>query len=614
MVRIVLLFLFAPVIAIGQGIQGGYYHSTILCSDSSVYTAGYNNIGQLGNGTNTSATTFVATGLTGVIQLATGNDFTIALKSNGTVWTWGSNKYGQLGTGTTADANVPLQVNGLNNVMGVFAGEHTAYAVLTNGDVYAWGRNNAGQVGNGTLTNSPNPIKVHNLNGVKSIAAGQSFAVALTYSGNVFTWGNNKYGQLGLGDYQDRKIPTQVSALSQIDNVSAGRYFAIALKSGSVYVWGDNSFGNLGLGDNVKRNVPALLSSLTNIDQVVSGQTHVIAMTTSGDCYVWGQNYYGQLGNNLTSDVLSPLQITFSNPLVSIGAGKNHSFAFDVLGIAYAWGFNSHGQLGLTAGGNVLVPTVSPLPCTPAMFNNACNAIAQIGTNNSAGYCIGDTVELQSASVNAASFKWLLNGVEIGSGSTLNHVFSGPGANSVQLVINENACESSTSTVVNILPDPTAAFNLVQSQDSIYLTNTSTDFTSVEWNFGDITFSNETNPTHVYANAGTYTLNLTAYNSCGQDTALQQVTFAITGFPVKQTGVGLSIYPNPASNTFMIKGVGEKAKISLKIIDAGGKTVFNKDNVLQDSDINVSGLVNGVYTVKISNAESTIAKELVIKR
>lgn len=609
----ILLFLLAPLMVAGQGLQGGFYHSSILCSDSAVYTVGYNISGQLGNGNNTGTSAFTNVGLSGIIRIAVGNDFTLALKANGTIWAWGSNKFGQLGIGNTNDQNTPYQISGLNNVISIAAGEHAAYAILSNGEVYAWGRNNCGQVGNGTTTNVYVPVKVTGLSGIKTISAGQSFAVALSYTGDVFAWGNNQYGQLGLSDYQDKKVPTLLTALSQVENIASGRYFTAALKAGDVYMWGDNSFGNLGLGDKLKRNTPEQITALSGITQIAIGHSHALAMDANGKCYVWGQNYYGQLGNNSTTDVLTPVQVNFQNPLTTLGAGKSHSFAFDDQGAAYAWGYNSQGQLGFAASGSVLVPVVSTLPCTPASFQNACNSIAQIGAVNST-YCIGDTVELQSASVNAASFKWLLNGVEIGSGSTLNHVFSGSGANSVQLVINENACESSTSTVVNILPDPTAAFNFVQSQDSIYLTNTSIDFTSVEWNFGDMTFSNETNPTHVYANAGTYTLNLTAYNSCGQDTALQQVTFAITGFPVKQTGVGVSIYPNPASNTFMIKGVGEKAKISLKIIDAGGKTVFNKDNVLQDSDINVSGLVNGVYTVKISNAESTIAKELVIKR
>ena len=39
-------------------------------------------------------------GLTNVTAIAGGRHHTIALKSDGTVWTWGYNDYGQLGDGT----------------------------------------------------------------------------------------------------------------------------------------------------------------------------------------------------------------------------------------------------------------------------------------------------------------------------------------------------------------------------------------------------------------------------------------------------------------------------------------------------------------------------------
>ena len=43
-------------------------------------------------------------------MVATGEDFTVALKGDGSVWTWGINNYGQLGDGTYINRAYPVQV------------------------------------------------------------------------------------------------------------------------------------------------------------------------------------------------------------------------------------------------------------------------------------------------------------------------------------------------------------------------------------------------------------------------------------------------------------------------------------------------------------------------
>ena len=52
--------------------------------------------------------------LSGVTAIAEGHYHTLAMKSDGTVWAWGWNDYGQLGDGTTTDRTTPVQVIGLS--------------------------------------------------------------------------------------------------------------------------------------------------------------------------------------------------------------------------------------------------------------------------------------------------------------------------------------------------------------------------------------------------------------------------------------------------------------------------------------------------------------------
>src|ERR1019366_8362435 len=61
-------------------------------------------------------------GLSGVAAIAVGAFHGLALKSDGTVWTWGYNNEGELGDGTTTQRLTPVPVSGLTGVVAIAAG------------------------------------------------------------------------------------------------------------------------------------------------------------------------------------------------------------------------------------------------------------------------------------------------------------------------------------------------------------------------------------------------------------------------------------------------------------------------------------------------------------
>jgi PKD repeat protein len=70
-------------------------------------------------------------------------------------------------------------------------------------------------------------------------------------------------------------------------------------------------------------------------------------------------------------------------------------------------------------------------------------------------------------------------------------------------------------TLTSTTAPPIAGFTAMTSTTNLdaTFTNTSTNATSYEWNFGDNSdISNDENPTHTYANDGVYTVTLTALN------------------------------------------------------------------------------------------------------
>ena len=213
-------------------IHAGYEHSLALASDGTVYTWGRNNFGQLGKNDATdahipAAVRTLGTPMAGkiIVQLAAGNSQSIALASDGTVYTWGWNQYGQLGNGTTMNSRIPVAVVTAGTPLAgktisqIAAGNAHALAMTDDGTMYTWGWNQHGQLGNNSTINSSLPVIVKTtgtpLAGkmiIQITSGGSPNSLVLANDGTMYTWGWNRYGQLGNGTTGiDAKTPVAVS-------------------------------------------------------------------------------------------------------------------------------------------------------------------------------------------------------------------------------------------------------------------------------------------------------------------------------------------------------------------------------------------------------------------
>jgi len=104
-------------------------------SGPALYGFGTNQLGELGNGTQSSGPSLSpvrASGPPGTIkQLTTGFHSAGALLTDGTVWTWGQNYYHQLGyNSANTVVTVPTQVPGLSGITQIdLSSEGNGYAV-----------------------------------------------------------------------------------------------------------------------------------------------------------------------------------------------------------------------------------------------------------------------------------------------------------------------------------------------------------------------------------------------------------------------------------------------------------------------------------------------------
>lgn len=368
-----------PVIADGLAggatrLAAGGAHTCALASGAQLRCWGYNNYGQLGDGTTASANRPVAVaGLSGpVLELAAGTDHTCIRGSANAIRCWGSTEYGKGGYGDTGWGNLgystrPQPIGGLPAPAAALSlRARNGCAVTVEGGAVCWGSNVYGQVGDGMTTGSGNgvdqagPRAVAGLEaGVRAVAAGEHHACAVRGDGSVWCWGRNQYGQVADGTTITRRTPVRLAGLDGVIAIAAGLSFSCALDAGGgVRCWGRNQVGQLGDGSLVDRNAPTPVAGLSSGVVALSlGQQHACARLGDGTLRCWGRNNRGQVGDGSTTDRLIPTAVADAGiAYAAVHAGGEHSCGLTNGGQVRCWGYNGSGQLG---DGTV---TTRPLP------------------------------------------------------------------------------------------------------------------------------------------------------------------------------------------------------------------------------------------------------------
>ena len=404
-------------------LSSGTQHTCAVLDDGSVSCWGWNDGGQLGDGTTTerntpAPTSSLGTGRTAV-AISSGAFHTCAILDNGSVSCWGVNYFGELGDGTTTHRNTPTPTSSLGTgrtAVAISSGEYHTCALLDDASVSCWGWNEFGQLGDGTGTSRRTPTPTSSLGTGRTavaITSGYDHNCAILDDASVSCWGNNGYGQLGDGTTTDRSTPTPTSSLGTGRTavaISSGAYHTCAiLDNASVSCWGRNEYGRLGDGTTTDRSTPTPTSSLGTGRTAVaisSGYYHTCAILDDASVNCWGYNRNGRLGDGTTTNRSTPTQTSslgIGRTAIAISSGSSHTCAILDNASVSCWGWNDVGILGDGTTIDRNVPTQ-----TSTLGTNRMAAVSERDLDNDGILNIFDSTSPSLVTCNAGQYGFYL--------------------------------------------------------------------------------------------------------------------------------------------------------------------------------------------------------------
>jgi alpha-tubulin suppressor-like RCC1 family protein len=331
--------------------SAGIGNAVVAANSGDSFGWGYNDEGELGNGTTALTVDFTQVALPRGVSLETvssGAWHSLGIDSNGQIWAWGEGEAGALGQGNQTDGVTPVPVT-LPKVrvfdppvraVAVAASNTTSWAVGSNGRLYVWGLNRMGSDPCFPATPSQcsfRPALVPDLDNVVNVEASASDgAVALRDDGMVWRL---------LGTTTPTPLANGIAFGTQIAS-GAGASYVIGL-DGRVYAWGNGFWGQLGDGtQNVNHDddlVQVALPAGVHAVGISATATNGYAIGDNGRLYAWGGNSYGQLGIGTTNGpnmcgqyacATTPVQVALPANHVPVGlpsAGQSNGTAYAIL-------------------------------------------------------------------------------------------------------------------------------------------------------------------------------------------------------------------------------------------------------------------------------------------
>lgn len=226
-------------------------------------------------------------------------------------------------------------------------------------------------------------------------------------------------------------------------------------------------------------------------------------------------------------------------------------------------------------------------------------------------FCKGSTVTLSVEE--ADEYTWSTGE------KTQSIVVGTSGEYSVTVATDDLACESMDTIAVKVNDLPSSTFTIepeapVVNKDVFFSTD---GIGSIGWlwDFGDGSTSTEQNPVHVFDELGSYPITLTS-NSIDGCISTSTVNIGIVTGIEHTLADAFEIYPNPVRDNIVFIRSPLAVKMTDVLLYTSKGSLLNVRVAIDENtaSMDLSGLTDGIYLLKIIADDSTVTKKVAITR
>lgn len=449
-----------------------------------------------------------------------------------------------------------------------------------------------------------NALPVVNLGNDTTFCSGNSLILNAGTNGNSYLWDNATTSQTRVvtttGNYYVKVTntnncigrdtilvtvnPTPIVNLGVDTFLCVGASFTMnAGNAGAAYLWDDNS----------------------------TAQTRMV--TTSGAYSVKVTNSYSCVGRDTV------VATYLSNPVVNLGSDIDACIGNTVTlnagnpGNTYLWDNGSTQQTrNVTTSGSYYVKVTNAGNCKgyDTVGVNV-HVLPVVNLGNDTTICHGSHVVLNAQN---AGDTYLWNDNSTGQMLSVNTT----GNYSVN-VTDFYHCVGTDNINVFVKPLPSGIINAVHGDTATYTFNVLSPafVTNYTWDFGD------NSPTafgalvhHRYATNGQYLVSVMLAGECS-DSAVSSRTVEVydvvggsTGITQVSNSKDLKLYPNPAKDVVVVENLGGLNLKQILVYNVIGQKVYDeKAESSMKHKIDISGLISGIYTVRIETSGGTVIRK-----